>query len=38
MKSKITPQSAVSKHEARMHPGKAKTFKAGGVTSSEMKT
>jgi hypothetical protein len=37
MKSKMSPQAAVSKHEARMHPGKTKTFKAGGVTSSEMK-
>lgn len=30
-------KKAVRKHEQRMHPGKTPTFKAGGVTSSDMK-
>jgi ribosomal protein L4 len=30
-------KKAVRAHEANMHPGKPKTFKAGGVTSAEMK-
>lgn len=34
MKS-MTPQAAVKKHEAKMHPGKAPTFKKGGPTSED---
>lgn len=30
-------KKAVRKHEQRMHPGQKPTFKAGGVTSLEMK-
>lgn len=30
-------KKAVKMHESRMHPGKKPTFKAGGVTSMEMK-
>lgn len=36
MKTPVTPQSAVRKHEARMHPGKPKTFKKGGPTTEDM--
>jgi hypothetical protein len=32
---KMTPQSAVKKHEQRMHPGKTPTFKKGGPTSED---
>ena len=32
---KMTPEKAVSKHEAKMHPGKPKTFKKGGPTSED---
>lgn len=35
MKSKMTPQSAVKRHEARMHPGKTPSFKKGGPTSED---
>lgn len=34
MKS-MTPQAAVKKHEAKMHPGKTPTFKKGGPTSED---
>ena len=30
-------KKAVGMHESNMHPGKKKTFKAGGVTSISMK-
>lgn len=30
-------KKAVSAHEKKMHPGKAPTFKKGGVTSEAMK-
>ena len=30
-------KKAVKAHERNMHPGKKPTFKAGGVTSMEMK-
>jgi hypothetical protein len=33
--AKMTPQQAVGKHEAKMHPGKAKTFKKGGPTTDD---
>lgn len=33
--SKMTPQSAVKKHEQKMHPGKTPTFKKGGPTSED---
>ena len=32
---KMTPQSAVKKHEQKMHPGKTPTFKKGGPTSED---
>jgi len=32
---KMTPQAAVGKHEAKMHPGKTPTFKKGGPTSED---
>lgn len=35
MKDKVTPQSAVRKHEQRMHPGKTPSFKKGGPTSED---
>lgn len=34
--AKMTPEKAVSKHEARMHPGKTKTFYKGGKTDADM--
>lgn len=34
--AKMTPEKAVSKHEAKMHPGKPKTFKKGGKTDADM--
>lgn len=34
---KVTPESAVRKHETRMHPGKPKSFKKGGPTTDDMK-
>jgi hypothetical protein len=33
--AKMTPEKAVSKHEARMHPDKPKTFKKGGPTTDD---
>jgi hypothetical protein len=33
----MNAKKAVRAHEENMHPGKKKTFKAGGVTSAEMK-
>jgi hypothetical protein len=35
MKAKMTPQSAVKRHEARMHPGKTPSFKKGGPTTED---
>jgi hypothetical protein len=35
--AKITPEKAVGKHEARMHPGKTPTFAKGGKTNADMK-
>ena len=35
-KKAMTPQKAVAKHEAAMHPGKPKTFKKGGPTTDDM--
>ncbi len=32
---KMTPQAAVGKHEAKMHPDKTPTFKKGGPTSED---
>jgi hypothetical protein len=32
--AKITPQSAVRKHEQRMHPGKEPSFAKGGSVSA----
>jgi hypothetical protein len=32
----MTPQAAVKKHEQRMHPGKAPSFKKGGKTDADM--
>ena len=32
---KMTPQAAVGKHEAKMHPGKTPTFKKGGPTTDD---
>ena len=36
--AKITPEKAVGKHEARMHPGKTPTFAKGGKTNANMKS
>lgn len=33
--AKMTPQQAVSKHEAKKHPGEPKTFKKGGPTGED---
>jgi hypothetical protein len=33
--AKMTPEKAVSAHEAKLHPGKTKTFKKGGPTSED---
>ncbi len=35
MKDKVTPQSAVRKHEEARHKGEPKTFKKGGPTSED---
>jgi hypothetical protein len=36
MMKKMTPQAAVKKHEARMHPGKKPSFKKGGKTDADL--
>jgi hypothetical protein len=33
--AKMTPEKAVSAHEAKLHPGKPKTFKKGGPTTDD---
>lgn len=37
MKKSMTPQAAVKRHEARMHPGKTPSFKKGGKTDADMR-
>lgn len=35
MKKSMTPQDAVKRHEARLHPDKTPSFKKGGPTTQD---